>query len=202
MTDSIRLAWDGGVTDGNPGEGRVRVNSAKIERATHMLVNAQDRHEALLAELLPSFAMGDVLALTRDGAGGQIIAWVIGEIVHGGDYYKIPIKVRSVDGAFAAHDLVTLHRLEEASLLTPPVLEQQPAPVLAAPEITLPAADPPPPVPADMTEAILLLTEALQKEQRRNFELEQRVTNLELVLGEIGVGAAAIAARGEAHGAA
>ena len=100
----IGLAWDSGVTDGDPGEGRVRVNSVNIRTATHILVNAQDRHEAMLAELVPQFGMGDVLALTRDGKPGQLVAWVIGAIVHGGGYYKIPVRVRSVDGSFAAQD--------------------------------------------------------------------------------------------------
>lgn len=91
----------------------------RVRDAKHMLVNALDRHEALLGELVSSFKIGDVLGLERDGLPGQIIAWVIGQTVHRGGFYRIPVKVRSVEGAFASHDLVTLHRLEDEALKTP-----------------------------------------------------------------------------------
>ena len=133
MTISIKLAWDSGVSDGNPGEVRIRVNATDPRNATHILVNALDRNEAELSDLLASFKQGDVLGLDRDGANGRIVAWVIGQVVHAGEYYKIPASIRSVDGSFAAHDLVTLHRLEEkdAAPAQPPAIIE-PAPVVSA----------------------------------------------------------------------
>lgn len=115
---AIDLAWDSGVTDGDPGEGRIRVNAAGIRSATHLLVNAMDRHEAALGHLLSGIGAGDVLHIERPDGAGLIVAWVLGTVVHGGTYYKVPVTVRSVDGSFAAHDLVRLHRQAEIIVST------------------------------------------------------------------------------------
>ena len=115
----IDLAWDNGITDGDPGDGRIRVNAASIRSATHLLVNVLDRHEADLGSLLSGMAQGDVLHVERPDGAGLIVAWVLGPVVHGGSYYKIPVTIRSVEGAFAAHDLVRLHRQAEISPAPP-----------------------------------------------------------------------------------
>lgn len=91
----------------------------RLRDARHFLINAEDRHENRLGEIVGQFRTGDVLGLEREGPEGQIVAWVIGQTVHRGGYYRVPIKVRSIRGAFAGHDLVILHRLEEDALRTP-----------------------------------------------------------------------------------
>ncbi len=134
---SIKLAFDSGWTDGNPGDGRCRVDGPNIRKVSHLYVNALDRHEAELGELLASFKLGDVVALTRDSGGGQMVAWIVGPVVHRGGYYRIPIRVCGVDGGFAAHDLVQLHRLEEQGLVSSPgasVAYSATAPAPVAPE--------------------------------------------------------------------
>lgn len=192
---SIGLAWDSGVSDGNPGEGRIRVNAANILNATHVLVNALDRHEAVLAELIPTFKAGDVLALTRDGTGGHVVAWVMGDIVHAGGYYKIPVKVRSVEGGFAAHDLVELHRMDEHAIATPQAAPQVllAAPVESAPQIQQQPAGIHMDDARAISQGIIELSSALQQALHRIHDQEQRIANLEAVLGAIGVHAKAVA---------
>lgn len=172
MTISIKLAWDSGVSDGNPGEGRVRVNATDPRNATHILVNALDRNEAELSDLLATFKQGDVLGLDRDGANGRIVAWVIGQVVHAGEYYKIPASIRSVDGAFAAHDLVTLHRLEEkdSAPAQPPAVVDHPAPIAVAVQAA-------PSVAHDdlraLADGMLVMAETINDLKRRVATLEQ-----------------------------
>ena len=111
MTPSqIRLAFDSGWSDGDPGDGRVRFNSPKVSAATSICINARDAQDALLDQLVPSWRVGDVLVIERPGADrNRVVAWIIGPITHGGSYYKVPILPRSVHGAFAAHDELVLH---------------------------------------------------------------------------------------------
>lgn len=135
MTTSIDLSWDGGTTDGDPGQGRIRLDAMRLKDARHFLINDQDRHENRLGELLGQFRTGDVLGLEREGPEGQIIAWVIGQTVHRGGYYRVPIKVRSVRGGFAGHDLVILHRLEEDALITATSQSVDPTSEIKSPQV-------------------------------------------------------------------
>lgn len=101
----LRLAWDGGHTDGDPGSGRVRIDAASPRRAKFVYVNARDSEDATLDRLVPSWQLGDVLVIERPGAEtNRIVAWITGPIGHGGSYYRVPVIVRSVFGNFAAHD--------------------------------------------------------------------------------------------------
>lgn len=164
----FELAWDGGVSDGDPGTGRIRVNAGAMRHATHFLINSRDRHGALVGEPVAKFWPGDVLHLERDG-GGLIVAWVMGEVSHSGSYYKVPISVRSADGAFASDDLVTLHHQMDARAtgrpdsIAPPdgrELTSTSAPTgtdlaIIAPTQLPQVAQQPPPVPALAPQAFL-----------------------------------------------
>ena len=104
------MAFDSGWSHGDPGDGRLRFDSPKIAKASHVIVNAKDAQDALLDELVPSWRIGDVLVIERPGADrNRVVAWVIGPITHMGPCYRVPILVRSVHGAFAAHDELALH---------------------------------------------------------------------------------------------
>lgn len=107
---SIRVAYDSGWSDGDPGNGRLRFDNPRLSRARHLYVNARDAQEALLTELVPTWRTGDVLVIERPGAEtNRVVVWVVGDIVHRGSYWRVPISVRTVYGAFAAHDELVLH---------------------------------------------------------------------------------------------
>jgi hypothetical protein len=107
---SLRVAYDTGWSDGDPGNGRLRFDNARISKARHLFINARDAQDALLSELVPAWRTGDVVVIERPGAeANRVVAWIIGDIVHRGSYWRVPISVRSVYGAFAAHDELVLH---------------------------------------------------------------------------------------------
>jgi hypothetical protein len=112
-------------------------------KAKHLYVNARDAQEALLGKLVPTWKQGDVLVVERPSAEkNRLVAWIMGPLVHGGSYYKVPVLVRSVSGAFAANDGITLHHF--------PNVEGAEKAEAVAP---LPAAPPrttPPPLPASI----------------------------------------------------
>ena len=143
---TIPLAWDSGITDGNPGDGRTRLNAAALRSASHIIINEADRHGARIGELVSKFALSDVLHVERDGGSGLIVAWVLGDVVNGGGYYKVPVSVRSVEGSFAAHDLVSLHwqGSVEATTQPEPVSQPEPVPVPVA-LAPVPVVEPPAP---------------------------------------------------------
>lgn len=117
----LRLAYDSGWSDGDPGHGRLRLDAPSPIRAHHLYINARDAQDAVLDELVPTWGVGDVLVVERTGGQGRLVAWVIGHIRHGGSYWKIPVSVRTVSGSFAAHDEVRLsHYLNEAAMAGEP----------------------------------------------------------------------------------
>lgn len=149
----IRVAFDSGWTDGDPGSGRVRLDTATPKRARFVYLNARDADDALLDQLIPQWGVGDVLVIERPGSEtNRLVAWVTGPIWHGGSYYKIPIIVRTVWGGFAAHDEVVLtqHGNAEAEAPTRQALpDVRPMARLAPPpisEVVREAAPPPPPI--------------------------------------------------------
>lgn len=106
----LRLAFDSGWSHGDPGDGRLRFDNPKIAKAANLCINARDAQEALLDELIPSWRIGDVVVIERPGAErNRVVVWIIGPIVHMGPFYRIPVIVRTVNGAFAAHDELVLH---------------------------------------------------------------------------------------------
>lgn len=106
---SINLAYDGGWTDGDPGEGRLRFDNPKLAKIRFAYVNARDADEALLNELVPSWKAGDVLVVERSGAeGNRIVCWIGGPVQHRGTYYKVPVFPRAIRGNFTDHDEVSL----------------------------------------------------------------------------------------------
>lgn len=106
---TIRVAYDTGNTDGDPGDGRLRFDAAKIQRAKFLMVNARCAQESILDDLVPKWKIGDVIIVERLGKpDNRVVCWVIGPVYHGGPYYKVPISVRSFDGSFAAHDELSL----------------------------------------------------------------------------------------------
>lgn len=142
----IRLAFDSGWTDGNPGNGRLRLDAPSPIRARHVYINACDAQQALLEDLVPTWGIGDVLVIERIGGvePSRIVAWVIGPVRHGGNYWKIPIVVRTVAGSFAAHDDVRLTQYPNEAALAPsqPVASLAPvAPVAPQPLVRPEAAD-------------------------------------------------------------
>lgn len=118
----IRLAFDSGWSHGDPGDGRLRFDSPHIAKASCICINARCAQETLLDQLVPTWGIGDVLAIERATMDrNRTVAWIIGPITHGGSYFRIPVKVRSVSGSFAAHDeLVLHHHLSETETDTPP----------------------------------------------------------------------------------
>lgn len=106
----IRLAFDSGWSNGDPGDGRLRFDTPHIAKASCVCINARCAQETLLDQLVPTWGIGDVLVIERATLDkNRIVAWVIGPITHGGSYFRIPVKVRSVSGSFAAHDELVLH---------------------------------------------------------------------------------------------
>lgn len=130
---NIRLAFDSGWSDGDPGDGRLRFDTPKLRKAKFAYINAKAADESLLDELVPTWDIGGVLVIERSNApGNRVVAWIIGKIFHGGSYYKVPIAVRSVMGSFAAHDDLTLQHYadepdgDEAVTVAPPDVKPLP----------------------------------------------------------------------------
>lgn len=157
---TIRVAFDSGWTDGDPGNGRVRFNSPRLTQARFLYINARDAQDAILDELVPTWALGDVVVVERPGAErNRVVAWIIGGVFHGGSYWKVPIAVRTVSGSFAAHDelVISHHRnvteIDEdasrpADIVPLPRVGKQPPPLPApVPQQALPAPTVPPPLP-------------------------------------------------------
>ncbi len=126
----LHFAYDTGNSDGDPGDGRLRLDNARPSNAQTLYINQNDANSAALHELIPSFGIGDVLVLERDGnSTTQIVAWITGPVVNRGPYYKVPIKVRSVKGSFAAHDSLSLYRMADN------IEDDTPAPQPAPPSV-------------------------------------------------------------------
>jgi hypothetical protein len=136
-------------------------------KAKHLYVNARDAQEALLGKLVPTWKQGDVLVVERPSAEkNRLVAWIMGPLVHGGSYYKVPVLVRSVSGAFAANDGITLHHFPnvegtEATTVVPlPVAQTRTtSPPLPASVITPPSPAPLAPV-AEQAETVQRLAES------------------------------------------
>ncbi len=126
----LRLAWDGGHTDGDPGSGRVRIDAPSPRKAKFVYINARDSEDAMLDRLVPSWQLGDVLVIERPGAEtNRIVAWITGPIGHGGSYYRVPVIVRSAFGNFAAHDECVLTHQPNMTIdaeVTPRALDVRP----------------------------------------------------------------------------
>lgn len=106
----LRMAFDSGWSHGDPGDGRLRFDNPRIAKAGNLCINARDAQEAMLDELVPTWRIGDVIVVERPGHDrNRVVAWIIGPIVHMGSFYRVPIIVRTVHGAFAAHDELVLH---------------------------------------------------------------------------------------------
>lgn len=106
----LRVAFDSGCTDGDPGNGRLRFDSPKLSKAKFLFINARDAQDAVLDELVPTWRLGDVVVIERTGNDvNRMVAWVIGDVYHRGGYWKVPLAVRSVYGSFAAHDELLVH---------------------------------------------------------------------------------------------
>lgn len=116
MTTTLTLTWDGGWSHGCPGEGRIRIDDPSPARARHLLLSVADGGGAHLGELIPSWAIGDAVAV--EGQGARLVALLIGPIVHKGSHYKLSIAVRAVAGTFQAETPVTLLHATSADLLT------------------------------------------------------------------------------------
>lgn len=151
----IRLAFDSGWSHGDPGDGRLRFDSPKIGKASTLCVNARCAQETMLDQLVPQWGIGDVLVIERAALDkNRIVAWIIGPIAHGGSYFRIPVKVRSVSGSFAAHDELLLHHHLSVTETDEPeqrVADQSSRPITAAiappvPQRSLPPAPPMVPV--------------------------------------------------------
>lgn len=104
------MAFDSGWSDGDPGSGRLRFDAPAISRAKYLYINARDAQDAILDEWVPTWRVGDVVVIERPGAErNRVVAWVVGAVYHRGSYWRIPVSIRTVHGAFAAHDELLLH---------------------------------------------------------------------------------------------
>lgn len=188
---SIRVAYDSGWSDGDPGHGRLRFDNARLSKARHLYVNARDAQEALLNELVPTWKTGDVIVIERPGAEtNRVVAWVVGDIVHRGAYWRVPIAVRTVYGAFAAHDELVLHHAantvedEQVEVIAahpslPAQVARQQAPIHEAPR-NEPRTTPPPipsvPMHADVTEYTARIAE-LERDNHSWREIVERLVS-------------------------
>lgn len=155
---AIRLAFDGGWSDGDPGKGRLRFDSPALAKAKHLYVNAQDAQEALLGSLVPTWKHGDVLVLERPGVEtNRVVAWIMGPIVHRGAYYKVPVLIRSVSGGFAAQDELALHHYRNAE-----AADQQPEPAAPLQPVAPVAA-----VPSDVERRLTAIENRLREAETR-----------------------------------
>lgn len=115
---TLRLAFDSGWSHGDPGNGRLRFDSPKLSKVRFLYINARDADEALLGQLVGSWALGDVIVIERMGNDvNRVVAWIIGPVHHCGSYYQVPVAIRSVRGAFAAHDELELHHHKSEDLI-------------------------------------------------------------------------------------
>ncbi len=146
----LRLAFDSGWSHGDPGDGRLRFDNPKTARAGNLCVNARDAQEAMLDELIPTWRVGEVVVIERPGAErNRVVVWIIGPIVHMGSFYRAPILVRSVHGAFAAHDELVLHHHRNVTDVDE---TNQPRHVTPSPPMRdAPALSPPPLAPLALT---------------------------------------------------
>lgn len=152
MTTTLALTWDGGWSHGCPGEGRIRIDDPNPAKAKHILLSVADGGGAHLGELIPSWAIGDAVAV--EGAGARLVGLLIGPIVHKGSHYKIPIAVRAVAGVFQADTKVALMHATSADLLTVNGGASASVVPLASSDVasgTRPVATVPPPDPAGST---------------------------------------------------
>lgn len=133
----LRMAFDSGWSHGDPGDGRLRFDNPRIAKAGHLCINARDAQEAMLDELVPTWRIGDVIVVERPGVErNRVVVWIIGPISHMGSFYRVPIIVRTVHGAFAAHDELALHHhrnVTETDTAEPHVASPSSAP-LAPPQ--------------------------------------------------------------------
>ncbi len=149
----LRMAFDSGWSHGDPGDGRLRFDNPRIAKAGHLCINARDAQEAVLDELVPTWRIGDVIVVERPGGErNRVVVWIIGPIVHMGSFYRVPIIVRTVHGAFAAHDELILHHHRNVTET------DDPSPV-AVPSLPLPTAPVPLPLPAPELPPIALIAE-------------------------------------------
>lgn len=130
----IRLAFDSGWSDGDPGNGRLRFDSPKLSKVRFIYINARDADEALLGQLVGGWSLGDVLVIERMGAEvNRVVGWIIGPVNHRGSYYQVPVAIRSVRGAFAAYDEMELHHHSSQSIVDAepdrPTLDLAPLPM-------------------------------------------------------------------------
>lgn len=142
---TIRVAFDGGWSDGDPGSGRLRFDSPRIASARHLYINSRDAQDALLDEWVPTWRVGDVIVIERPGAErNRVVAWVVGAVYHRGSYWRVPVSVRTVYGGFAAHDEIALHHA--ANDVATDVVEAPPLPP-SIPEFRTAHLPGPPPLP-------------------------------------------------------
>jgi len=188
---TIRVAYDSGWSDGDPGNGRLRFDNPRLSKARHLYVNARDAQEALLSELVPTWKTGDVIVIERPGAEtNRVVAWVVGDIVHRGAYWRVPIAVRTVYGAFAAHDELVLHHAantvedEQVEMIAthpslPAQVARQQAPIHEAPR-NEPRTTPPPipsvPMHADVTAYTARIAE-LERDNQSWQEIVERLVS-------------------------
>ncbi len=108
-------------------------------QAKHICLSPVDRFGANVSELISGMTTGDVLVIVRDTAA--ITVWIMGQAVNRGHYYRLPIKVRSCTGSFAADDLIDVDYLKDEPE-TEPEPEQLPAPVTQPVALTAQESEP------------------------------------------------------------
>jgi hypothetical protein len=135
MPTTLSLTWDGGWSHGCPGEGRIRIDDPNPAKARHLLISVSDGGGAHLGELIPSWSIGDAVAV--EGPGARIVGLIIGAIIHRGSHYRLPIAVRAVAGSFRDNVGVVLVHATSTDLLT----------VAAEPMVSAPAVSPQPVIP-------------------------------------------------------
>ncbi|WP_376958198.1 hypothetical protein ABNQ39_14330 [Azospirillum sp. A26] len=111
---SVRLTWDTATADADPGNGKVRLNSATVAAATALFVDNLDASGASIAAVLDRWTASTnaVKGTLRIGHRTDTTKWleyqVTGTVVDGTGYRKITLTGGTGPGGFAAGDPVAV----------------------------------------------------------------------------------------------
>ncbi|SMF83192.1 hypothetical protein SAMN02982917_5485 [Azospirillum oryzae] len=111
---SVRLAWDTGTADADPGNGKVRLNSATVTAATALYVDNLDAAGASITTVLDRWTAstnttkGTLRIAHRTDATKWLEFQVTGTVVDGTGYRKITVTGGTGPGGFGADDPVAV----------------------------------------------------------------------------------------------
>lgn len=111
---SVRLTWDTGTADADPGNGKLRLNNATVTAATALYVDNLDTAGASITTVLDRWTAstnttkGTLRIAHRTDATKWVEYQVTGTVVDGTGYRKITLTGGAGPGGFAAGDPVAV----------------------------------------------------------------------------------------------